>query len=974
MDSIECLDEEADRILLSHFRHGMLTSQAARLIHQAAAELEHLGTWSGEKIRHWIEAEKAAVSSKNRLPQVSALADALAWAASNPDPDPQNPEEFYRWPEANEDHSLDDHLQLAERFPTAMASTLTPYYPPLSGPDQHATNSSAEQHYEDAGIYGDMARAMTAGSSTFGNAERLRRPDDQIDEDDQLVLDELEAFDNANGNAAGGGLGGLNGIGHQPPGNDHFAGLLQAVTTAAGQEAAEHLPNETSNVQNASPIRRSNRRVEAGEHMSQLQRAGTKRKRISDERNIQASSQEEPGANIHLADAPPFMTTTRKRRRPNPYPAAVEGNRFGENVDRGSVDRNTQLEEEDHSTIEIRELPSQVAMSDARAVGVHSAAALFRRPSASSVKYTRPPMSKLFTSLELSPENFLHLQAAAKIYMLDSSHPERQNCVGNRGKGDTDMVKLRLYNCVKAFLELEGIGEKFFGKDADHEGAAPRRLVWPDHRHDIIGLITPLLRRMVTNERQRQYAIESRRGGSVKRRRTEEVETDERTPSARSESRPQDVAGSRDDQDSHQVRSLSSGTSQMRADTPNDAAPQNGTRPQIKHNGDLATFPPGGAEALFASQCKDGARKVEDPVNARRIANLGVISGLSPPDWEQLLNTVGDHLCVDHCEDTIDRGSGCDYDCFQEWLLDEDPMPTSFLDRGFIDKSHWRTGGVIPKDEKLAFARHVLWDLFHAIKLDLVNSDLKVNKPRDNPRWNRGKPEVSNPYTPSYPPDIDCRADSNPNAGANHRSAPSAVSHSRYFYQLIPHAPHLETVPETLSRVLRTVFPPSNSYDRHKIPSQPLPLVFRDMVLHVNAVDKQGVRIMPRVENCAAECLDFPSLRQTVLSCLPESLRQAGGSSADTANRIDRSDADVTADTPPIAAATTITSPSGHDPSASSAYSSPYTPPQFTIHVLLPSTGLYEVHNTGEWLVALLDARRVSWMDGEVKVVASLDM
>ncbi|EOD52760.1 hypothetical protein UCRNP2_461 [Neofusicoccum parvum UCRNP2] len=105
---------------------------------------------------------------------------------------------------------------------------------------------------------------------------------------------------------------------------------------------------------------------------------------------------------------------------------------------------------------------------DARAVGVHSAAALFRTPSTGSggtaKKHTRPPMSKLFSSLQLTPENFLRLQAAAKQYMLDEAHPERQSCVGSRGKGDTDMVKLRLFNCCRDFLG-DGIGERFFGPD-----------------------------------------------------------------------------------------------------------------------------------------------------------------------------------------------------------------------------------------------------------------------------------------------------------------------------------------------------------------------------------------------------------------------------------------------------------------------------------------------------------------------------
>ncbi|KAI5241956.1 hypothetical protein E4T47_03495 [Aureobasidium subglaciale] len=157
---------------------------------------------------------------------------------------------------------------------------------------------------------------------------------------------------------------------------------------------------------------------------------------------------------------------------------------------------------------------------DARAAGVHSAAALFRPASDSSKKYTRPPMSKLFTSLELSPENFLYLQAAAKQYMLNADYPDRQACVGNRGRGDNEMVKARMYQCVREFLEAEGWGEKYFGENApppnDGEANAPpqpRRYIWPRDRDRIIALCTPLLRRMVTNERQRQYAIETRKGG-----------------------------------------------------------------------------------------------------------------------------------------------------------------------------------------------------------------------------------------------------------------------------------------------------------------------------------------------------------------------------------------------------------------------------------------------------------------------------
>lgn len=177
---------------------------------------------------------------------------------------------------------------------------------------------------------------------------------------------------------------------------------------------------------------------------------------------------------------------------------------------------------------------SQPTVAAARAAGVHSAVALFRSPSASAAKkYTRPPMSKLYGSLHLTPENFLHLQAAAKTYMLDTNHPDRQECVGVRGQTSVDMAKLRLFNCVKEFLE-EGVGERFFPEHTSESSRGDqttdddrmstdgpgfgdedgKRWVWPRDAESIISLVTPLMRRMVTNERQRMYAAESRKGGS----------------------------------------------------------------------------------------------------------------------------------------------------------------------------------------------------------------------------------------------------------------------------------------------------------------------------------------------------------------------------------------------------------------------------------------------------------------------------
>jgi len=156
-------------------------------------------------------------------------------------------------------------------------------------------------------------------------------------------------------------------------------------------------------------------------------------------------------------------------------------------------------------------------LTDARANGVHSAAALFRAPT--DKKSTRPQMSKMFDSLGLSPEDFLRLQAAAKKYMLDPEHPERRDCVGNRGKTDTGQVRLELHKCVRDFLD-GGAGAIFFssqpqsqpaGEDAQDSETRPRDCFWPEDKEQIVKLCTPLLRRMVTNERQRQYALETRK-------------------------------------------------------------------------------------------------------------------------------------------------------------------------------------------------------------------------------------------------------------------------------------------------------------------------------------------------------------------------------------------------------------------------------------------------------------------------------
>ncbi|RMZ85043.1 hypothetical protein DV738_g3, partial [Chaetothyriales sp. CBS 135597] len=149
----------------------------------------------------------------------------------------------------------------------------------------------------------------------------------------------------------------------------------------------------------------------------------------------------------------------------------------------------------------------------------NSAAVLFREPSAKSKKYSRPPLGKVFSSLELAPELFLRLQNAAKDFMLDPNHPERRDVVGHRRHtGGTDVAKLKLWNCVEEFLRDAGNGDRFFAPGVGHNipGAPERTMFWPEHAQQITKACMPLLRKMVTNERQRLYASETRRSGVKK--------------------------------------------------------------------------------------------------------------------------------------------------------------------------------------------------------------------------------------------------------------------------------------------------------------------------------------------------------------------------------------------------------------------------------------------------------------------------
>ncbi|RMZ47642.1 hypothetical protein AFCA_001587 [Aspergillus flavus] len=388
-----------------------------------------------------------------------------------------------------------------------------------------------------------------------------------------------------------------------------------------------------------------------------------------------------PSPNEHSQPSGLSRTVSKKRKRDGPLDPALTAS--------GPGGHQQPHQHNSHhyggETLDIRSAPPQ-SLSEARAVGLHSAAALFRQPS-SNKKYTRPPMSKLFASLELSPENFLHLQAAAKSYMLDDKHPERRECVGQRGKGDTEMVKLRLWNCVRHFLEIEGHGERFFGENVVNEGMGPRTYVWPRDQQKIIALVIPLLRRMVTNERQRQYAVETRKGGGSEERRRRK--TEDSLQNMNSASPPKFPV-------EEQL--------QMHAQhhPPEGYAP---THPELGATSQdmelgLTDLLPDGYPADW-----NAISKTYEAYNQNyELDNLWYLSGLQQPDWRGLVAAVDSHYQVFH------NGS---FDCPAPC---EDENINHILHANSVSGLRWRVGGDRHQVARNEFASSITRDVSRIIR------------------------------------------------------------------------------------------------------------------------------------------------------------------------------------------------------------------------------------------------------------------
>ena len=454
------------------------------------------------------------------------------------------------------------------------------------------------------------------------------------------------------------------------PNDNQLAGLVEAASAAGGGTADWEAAAAIAAVAaTSSAIRDSG--GSGGRQVDEYTTTG----------NMQMAEDVDDGG-IGEMDQP----STRKRQRVMVNEGEPLDPALAATTDNGNIQRNESAHDDGEDGLENDGGGGgggQSILQQSNAVGVHSSAALFRQPS--TKKHTRPPMSKLFSSLEQTPENFLRLQAEAKVYMLAEDHPERRDCVGQRGRGDTEVVKLKLWNCVHDFLLEHDRGEQFFGEAVPTETTARRSHAWPRDRQKIISLVTPLLRRMVTNERQRQYAVEARKAGPEERKRKR---MEESSPSA--------------------VQ-------------PQHYSPDEKLQLHHDHHTAAAPFPPPptsthGLQLGLTDLFTDGyptdwetLSRAYDAYNQNgELDNLGAISGLQQADWRGLVAAVDSHYKIWH-QGTYLCGPVCETRDIERILGSEE-----------LTNLRWRIGGGSGSIAQREFASSIIREISRIVRESLA--------------------------------------------------------------------------------------------------------------------------------------------------------------------------------------------------------------------------------------------------------------
>jgi hypothetical protein len=209
-----------------------------------------------------------------------------------------------------------------------------------------ATHHQSEE--EQAAILRDIARDGATDEYGYGNGQPMSHSYQDLD-DPSALLGSIATYEHPENE------------GSTATSHDHFASLLQAATTATQAEAAQ-----TGHGQNGGSADQS---MVSDQFGFPIPPTGTKRKR--------------GGEN----DYPKFVKSKPRKKSTGSEEEELRTREiWGPEED----------EEDEPTESEYQQSPAVTA--NARAVGVHSAAALFRRPSSASKKYTSKSESKSIRS------------------------------------------------------------------------------------------------------------------------------------------------------------------------------------------------------------------------------------------------------------------------------------------------------------------------------------------------------------------------------------------------------------------------------------------------------------------------------------------------------------------------------------------------------------------------------------------------
>ena len=150
----------------------------------------------------------------------------------------------------------------------------------------------------------------------------------------------------------------------------HFESLLQAVATADGEEAAQ-----ASRGQNKPDATRTSNQIHSPKSTPKNKATTTRTKRKR--RQAEEEEDDDEDESVGFIVTASYKRQKKKKAQDEEAEALARereiwGPEYGEEVDEDGAEE--------------RQTP--IGTADARALGVHSAAALFRRPSAASKKYT----------------------------------------------------------------------------------------------------------------------------------------------------------------------------------------------------------------------------------------------------------------------------------------------------------------------------------------------------------------------------------------------------------------------------------------------------------------------------------------------------------------------------------------------------------------------------------------------------------